>query len=156
MQIDIGKINVLPLNLTLEVDYLKSVDQLIALGRYDWVNEEVVDPDVFPIPEELMGANSKISARICYFNCPFESDILLAKMKKNFFRPANFFELLVLGYKYPQLQTRFPIVALGSVWTGSIANGVPVLQFDGKKRILNISWFGRDWEGDFHFLCIPV
>jgi hypothetical protein len=67
-------------------------------------------------------------------------------------QPLTLKELLHLGVKYPDLQRKDWIVALGSKWRDPYGDvGVPYLYGDGGGRYLNLHWLGSDWYPHWRF-----
>lgn len=99
----------------LNVDYTKTVEQTIADGKYGWVNKDITVKN-FPTSPEMIGKKVEVFAKLFHFNNRISSDYAISEMDKAGYRPATLMELLTLGILFPELQRRFPIVALGSVW----------------------------------------
>ncbi len=137
------------------VDYSKTVPEMIKLGRYDWKNSGVSKKN-FP---KLNKSSDKIklSGKLFSLEWGISRKKAISKMKKLGYRPATFFELLFLGYLFPNLQRLFPIVALASVWDDEHgAHSIPYLDANGDWRGLSLSYLFDDWEGKFHFLGIKI
>ena len=140
--------------ITLTVDYNQTINQMVAAGNYDWKNSDITE-DNFPLPTELLGKKMPVPAKLLHFNRDISSEDAISEMERTGYRSAILSELLALGKSQPDLQRKFPINALGSVWR--VTNGdrfVPVLRVDGQRRELNLLWLGRNWRGDYHFLAV--
>jgi hypothetical protein len=140
----------------LEVDYSKSLEQMLAAGGYDRVgNAELLKK--FVLPAEVLGMIMTVSAKIFHFEKRIPSTEAILAIRQAGFRSANLAELLVLGMVFPDLQTQFPIAAFGSVQLPVIGQTyVPFLGIGGnkKQRIIDLRLFNRDWYEYCRFLAI--
>ena len=127
-----------------------SLKDMIALGHYDWVNQNITE-DRFPMPANLvLGAEPKLF----HFNRSISSDSAIKEMDKDGYCLATIWDLLDFGAKNPEVQRQFPIVALGSVCGVDGDRYVACLDRDDAKRCLDLCWFGGDWRGDCRFLAV--
>ena len=113
------------------VDYDQTLKQMICAGQYDWIDNDIVS-NHFPVT----GTGQKeTEITLFHFNRVISSDNAIVEMAKAGYRPALVEELLTLGAAYKELQKKFPIVALGSVWQApGGSRGVPSLHWDGRGR----------------------
>src|ERR1039458_7111616 len=135
----------------LTVDYSKTLEQMIADGKYDWKNSEIKAKN-FPLNGQ---GTTAVNIELVHFNRNIESDTALAELDKMGLRPATLPELLAFGAKYPDKQREFPIVALGSVWRS--LNGdryVACLCCDGSKRFLRLFWLEDGWAAFCRFAAV--
>lgn len=138
----------------LNIDYTKTIEQVIADGNYDWGNSNI-NAKNFPISPEMTGKKVEVSTKLFHFNKDISSDNAISKMDKDGYRPATLMELLVLGFLFPELQRQFPIVALGSVWHNALDDRcVPFLDVDDSRRELYLRWFDDDWDAHCRFLGV--
>ena len=72
-------------------------------------------------------------------------------MDKAGFKPATIWDLLGLAVKEPNLQRKFPVVALGSVCVLDGERHAPYLHEGGDGRGLVLGWFGGGWEDCYRF-----
>lgn len=138
----------------LPIDYAKSLEQMIANGRYDWKNDELTAKR-FPIVGEgiveyefrYIHPNRKVSS---------ENAVYLIKKEdsENPWEPAKTEHLLAYGEAFPEEQRKFPIVALGSVGEVRGDRHVPCLDKGGSERGLNLGWWGGGWNDDCRFLAV--
>jgi len=141
-------------DIKLTVDYTKTVDQAIADGKYGWKNSDITAKH-FPISPEMIGTKVEISGKLFHFNRSMSSEDVIKEMDKDGYRPAVLMEALALAAAYPELQRRFPIIALGSVWRVSFGNRrVPCLLVDGYDRKLFLYYFGNTWVAQVRFFGI--
>ena len=133
------------------VDYVKSLREMIQVGKYDWVNDDITS-DHLPITGS--GQEEK-EITFFHFNRRISSDGTIAEMEKAGYRPALVEELLALGAAEKELQKQFPINALGSVWQSPRGyRRVPYLVWAGGGRILSLAWFGGAWDGRWRFAAV--
>ncbi len=71
-------------------------------------------------------------------------------------RPVTSPEFLALTKAYPDLQRKFPLVGLGSVWVDSYRiRRVLSAYEDSGKRSLDLDWDGYEWRGSCRFPAVP-
>ena len=99
------------------VDYSKTLEEMIAAGKYDYVNSEITSIN-FPIPSDKSGSKNP-EAIILHFNKRIDTEKLLKILNRKGFRPGTLPELLAFGAKYPEAQIRHWVIALGSSWQDS-------------------------------------
>ncbi len=132
----------------IEVDGTKTLEQLIADGRYDWKSSDIKKKN-FPIKNET---KRTATIELFHFGKNISSEDAIKEMEKEGFQPATIEELLALGAKHPDLQREFPIIALGSVWHDCDGDrGVPGLGLGGGGRGLGLYDWGGAWGGRFRF-----
>ena len=95
------------------VNYTRSLRDSVVAGRYEWVNDKVVE-DQFP-PSKGEQGRKKQCFKLFHFKKEIESQEVIREMTMNGYRPATLRELLAFGEVNPNIQRRFPIIALGSV-----------------------------------------
>ena len=135
------------LTVLVEVDGTKTLEWMIADGKYDWKNSDINQKN-YPIQN-----TTKRTTEIEFFHFPdgTSSDNAEKKMAEEGFRPIINEELQAIGAKHPELQREFPIVALGSVCSFFFAQYVPVLGVDGNGRKLNLNYRADGWSGGCRF-----
>lgn len=136
------------------VDYSMSLVDMISAGRYGQVCREI-NHENFPIERrdttervEVVLVHPRVGSGEMY------PDKLLAEMHHFGLRPATLPELLALGASQPDIQRRFPIIALASLWRrpGDCDN-VPSLDIEGGMRTLVLKR-RLGWGGGFCFACV--
>lgn len=131
-----------PKTLRIVVDYGLSLEQMIAAGKYDWSYSEITAKR-FP----LKGIGKvELEPKLFYFGREMSSDDVIAEMDKEGFRPCTIEELLAIGEQHPELQRKFPLVALGSVSEINGDRDVAYLHSDGSGRYPNLVWFDGGWD----------
>lgn len=142
------------------VDCGQDLAQMILAGGYDSVNSDIT-ADHFPLAK---GSGKRaVKVDLLHFNCYFNNgDEVVAKLKEvndwlaeqgasYRYRFARVEELLALGAAYRDLQRKYPIGALGSIWRDAggdrrfafLSRGVRVRNLH--LRYLGIG-FGDDWR----------
>lgn len=139
------------LTFELAINYDQFLDQMIAVGRYDWTNSDITVEN-FPITGQGQLA---VRAELFHFNRVMFSDQVLQELDRAGYRPATIEELLALGGQEPDLQRQFPIVALGSQWRRSRRHwSVPCLGEWRSLRGLDLFWFESGWFEVCPFLAV--
>lgn len=101
-----------------EVDYTKSLADMVKAGGYDYVSESITAEN-FPIE----GDGVVESELFMVYDYGWQaSRWVIEKMEKMGLVPAKIEHLLALGAKYPDLQREYPIICLGSSWVSSAYN----------------------------------
>lgn len=93
------------------VDGSKSLAEMVAAGRYNYVHPNITSEN---FPSKMTG-KMDIDTVLVHLGQRFPSRTVLAELDKRGLRPATIFELLAFGAKNSGKQQKFPIVALGSV-----------------------------------------
>jgi len=135
------------------VDYTRSVEEMVKAGAYYTWNKDI-NSNSYPISSDKIGTKEHLSASLFCFHRYIKAEQAIEMMVENKSRTATAHELLAFGEKYPSLQMRAPIIALGSTWWGSIANYVLILDSNGVWRELLVIEFNRMFARDFRFLGI--
>lgn len=124
--------------------------EMIALGRYDWVNSDITEGN-FPMPEGFtLGSEPKVF----HFDRTISSEKAIKEMEKQGYRPAMIWDLLDYGAKNPEEQRKYPIVALGSVAVFGDDRDVASLHRGGSARRLCLDGFDCGWNDYCRFLAV--
>lgn len=137
-------------NLTITVNYGLSFAEMIAAGHYDWTNSDITE-ERFPV--KGIGKVER-NIELIHFGYDIASDDAVKELARRGPRPATTEELLAFGTKYPELQRKFSIVALGSSAHVSGRRYVPFLCRLGAKRNLYLFWWGVGWLDVYRFLAV--
>ncbi len=138
--------------ISLTINLNKTVAQLIADGRYTWINIDI--PKLFKLEPTTGTLTQEIL--LLRYNKNMSSQAVTTDMERQGLRPATFLELLWIGIQHPLLQLEFPIVALGSVVELSGSRRVAVLGCNNRERDLDLGWFVADWFMDYHFAAVRL
>ena len=133
------------------VDYTKSIEELVKLGKYDWANGDITTKN---FPTKRSG-KMKTEINLIHFDRSISSEEVLKELDKMGYRAAELYELLTFGARYPDVQREFPVVALGSVWQSpSASRCVAYLRRRDSKRYLLLYDFGRGWSAYCRFAAV--
>jgi hypothetical protein len=140
------------------VDYSRTVNKMIAAGKYDGVGHDLDGIKNFSFPSELIGTKSKISSKLFHFDDKINRKHIIIEMNALGFRSATLAEILALGELYPDLQKIFKfIIGLGTIWRDDDNDFVAgMLHTYGKERCLASNPIYRGWprNSEFYFLGI--
>ena len=128
------------------IDYGQTLVDMVKAGKYDWLDCNIIQ-NHFPIKGS--GQQEKEVA-LFLFGRAISSDDAIAEMEKAGYRPARIEELLTLGASQPELQKKFSIIGLGSVWQSLC----PCLHWYGGYRCLALYGLERDWDEDYRFAAV--
>lgn len=128
-----------------------SFDEMLKAGNYDSVNPNITKEN-FRLDDE---GKTEEDIFILHLDRTMTSVEAIAEMEKQKLRPATSSHAIYFGARYPEEQTKHPIIFLGSTWVDSHGDqNVPYLDvIDGKRR-LGLEWFGRDWYAEFRFAAV--
>jgi len=134
------------------VDYGRSVDDGVKAGRYDWVHSDIISRNVPTVRKDT----AEIAVELVHFNQCISIRDALRELDRMSFYPAELHELLAFGEKYPEVQFKFPIVTLGSVFRGGHRGDlcVPCLGGIGSWRGLGLDWVGTIWSEVCRFAAV--
>ncbi len=134
------------------VNYILSLEEMIAAGRYDWKNDDITAKH-FPMKGEGI---ADVDIQLVHFGHMMDSsDKVIRELDKMGLRPASIEELLAFGAKYPDVQRQFPIVVLGSLWRRLDGDhSVPFLHGLGSGRRLRLGLFESGWRGLYRFAAV--
>lgn len=136
---------------TITVDETVSVEDAVKAGKFDWNNNNITSANFPKLANEQKSDKEII---LFHFNKTMSSEVVIAEMDKAGYKPANILTLICLAVKEPDLQRKFPIVALGSVCRLVGDRLVPYLYERGSKRYLDLYFFGNDWLDHYRFLAV--
>lgn len=135
---------------TLTVNYDISLADALVLGKYDSVNGNITQAN---FPPSGKGTQT-IEAALFHFDKTMTSKRVIAEMNKAGYRPATIEELLALGQVNPDLQRKYPIVALGSSCVVDGGRNVSYLSWGSNERKCNLSRFDFDLNDRCRFLAV--
>lgn len=146
--------NVATATATVAIDYAKTLQDMIAAGRFDWVNNDITRKR-FPIKGTGV---VEMETRVFHFDRYLSSEDAVAAIKAddkaNPWEPAPIEALLAYAAKHPDEQRQYPIIGLGSVAKVGGRRFVLYLTRDGARRDLLLFWWGGDWLGDCRCLAV--
>jgi len=95
-----------------------TIKELVVAGRYSYANTNITDAN---FPQEQEGAE-KVSVELVHFNRAVSTHDVLTELDARGRRAANVAELLAFAAKYPEIQHKFLIAALGQEWQYHTSN----------------------------------
>lgn len=127
-----------------------SLTEMIALGKYDWVNQDITEAN-FPMAEDFtFGTETKLF----HFDRDISSENAIKEMERAGYKPVTIWDLLDYGAKNSEMQRKFPIVALGSPAQFGGSRNVAYLCGSDTKRSLRLCWSDDGWRGYCRFLAV--
>lgn len=123
---------------------IPKLEELIKEWKFDYVNFKIEDR-LFPEPKEI-----KNDYKLFHFNELLSSEDAIQKMKKEGYKPANVYELLL----WKDWIEKDWITALGSVGRVDGDRRVPCLDGNDSGRGLSLYWWDGDWAADCRFLGV--
>jgi hypothetical protein len=134
--------------------YDKSIDAAVHDGKYDYAVPQVSD--------KYFAAQTQarvVDFRLVGFKEEVHSETAIIEMfaDEEYLQPATLPELLTFGSEFPDIQRKFPIVALGSGHVFGQKPGVrqsPYLSTDNGKRTLQLGAWDFTWSTAFRFLAV--
>lgn len=139
----------------LDINYTRSLETMVALGRYEYVNGDITAEN-FPVGS----GEASVEAVLVHLNRRASDEEVLAELQQYGLRPATMAELAAFGEQYPDQQCKYLIVALGSVGTdhhGDRSVGCLVgrpLVGRPPYRGLNVFPLGFGWAEHGRFLAV--
>lgn len=135
------------------IDFGKSLEEMIAAGKYDWRNNEITAAR-FPITG---GGTVMVDGKLFHFNRNTTTDEVERELDKAGYRAATIAELLAFGASFPEVQRQFPVIALGSVGLVGGDRRVPYLHGHDAGRSLGLRWRdGVGWDDACRFLAVRL
>lgn len=135
---------------SLAVDYDQSLVEMVAAGNYDSVNPHIAD-DNFPVGS----GEAEIEAVLVHLDRVVSYNKVIQIIGRQDLRPATLPELLAFGTKHPELQCRYPIIALGSVWAAPFGiRRVGCLWSYYGQRKLYLLWYAFRCDKGDRFLAV--
>lgn len=135
---------------TLTVNYDLPLADMVKVGGYGWVDENITPTNFPPSGKGTM----KVEGALFHFGKSMKSEAVITEMEKQGYRPATIAELLALGQTKPDLQREYPIVALGSSCVVGGNRSVPCLFEGSRGRHCCLLWFVNEWRGGCRFLGV--
>lgn len=136
---------------TVTVDETMSVEDLVKLGEFGFDN-----PDITTERFQSLKKGQKLDKEVflLHFNKDMSYEAVIDQTDKFDFKSANVWDLISLAMKEPDLQRKFPIVALGSVCGLGVNRRVPCLSEGSSGRSLCLDRLIGDWGNRSHFLAV--
>jgi hypothetical protein len=133
------------------VNYDLSVEEAIDAGNYQAVHSDI-NAKNFPSTRRGQAALEIVLVR---FEHRMRSEDVLQELNKDGLRAAELSEFLAFGAKYPDVQRRFSVAGLGSVWRDRKGyRNVPCLYEASEGRYLDLHWWDDGWYSYTRFAAI--
>jgi hypothetical protein len=133
------------------VEFEKSIEELLVLGKYDRADLDINSKHFLA----RRTRNVRTIIDLIHFDSILSSDDALVVLHKMGYRPADAYELLTLGIKYPDVQREIRIVALGAVRQFPRGDHwVLYLSADGPERLAVFNWSQYDYGGRRYFAAV--
>lgn len=123
---------------------------LVVAGHYDYENSDIT-AEHFPIKGSGIIEEDAV---LVHFNRSISTDAALAELDRMGLRAGDIAELLAFGEQHPEVQRKFPIVELASVWAHRVGDRcVAYLWSHAGERHLYLHVVAYDWHGHYRFLA---
>lgn len=142
--------------LNIVVDYTRHLDDMIAAGAYPLNRSDKITENNFPRLAREWGRRN-VGFKLLRFDRTVKLDEVNREMEAEGGIHATVRELLAFGAANPELQRKFTIVALGSIWVTPMDNEVAVaLGCDGKQRFVTLDAVRKPlgWDSSYVFLTV--
>ena len=135
----------------ISVDYERSVEDGVKAGLYDYTNPNITSINF----KTKRKGKADLVVELVRFNTRISTDYALRELDRMGYRPVELRELLAFGEKYPEVQRKFPIIALGSAWwRRDGVRRVPCLYGSGSRRDLYLHWVEYGWGLFYRFAAV--
>ena len=134
-----------------QVNYDLSVCDAIEAGDYQAVNASITSEN-FPTSRS---GQADLEIYLMRFGGRMTSEEVVDALSKKGMRPAELREFLAFGATYPEMQRKFSIVGLGSVWRDKKGyKNVPCLYMASEGRYLDLHWWDDAWYSYSRFAVL--
>ena len=133
------------------VNYDLSVEDAIQAGDYQAVHSEITSKN-FPSTRK---GQAEMEIMLVRFDHRMTSADVIRELEGEGLRAAELPEFLAFGAKYPDVQRKFSVVGLGSVWQDRKGyRNVPCLYTASEGRYLDLHWWDDGWYSYSRFAAI--
>jgi len=127
------------------------VEEAIQAGDYQAVHSEITCKDC---PSTRRG-QAELEIMLVRFDHRMTSENVVRELEGEGLRAAELPEFLAFGAKYPEVQRKFSVVGLGSVWQDRKGyRNVPCLYTASEGRYLDLHWWDDGWYSYSRFAAI--
>ena len=127
---------------SVNVNYDLSVEEAISAGNFQAVNADINAKNFAP----TRSGQAALEIVLVRFENRMKSEEVLEELNKEGLRPVDLSEFLAFGAKYPDVQRKFSIAGLGSVWKDRKGyRNVPCLYEASEGRYLDLHWWDDAW-----------
>jgi hypothetical protein len=124
------------------VNYNLSVEAAVNVGDYQAVHSDITTANFPP----TRAGQAELDIVLVRFDERMRSEDVLQELDKEGLRATELPEFLAFGAKYPDMQRKFSIACLGSVWRDRKGyRNVPCLYTASEGRYLDLHWWDDGW-----------
>jgi hypothetical protein len=135
----------------LSVNYDLPLAEAVDAGKYQGVHSSITNQN---FPSKRHG-QAQLDIILVRYDRRMTSEEVLSELDKDGLRPAELPEFLAFGAEYPEVQRRFSVVGLGSVWKDRKGyRNVPCLYEASEARYLDLHWWDDGWYSHSRFAAI--
>jgi hypothetical protein len=152
---------------TFTVDYGLSLQEMIDLGHYDWVNPGIASEFC---PHDMTLGKTQVTAKLFTVGglspamgrgaVVMSRDAVLSNLDRPDLRPATMEELMAFGAAFPNEQRNGLIAAFGSVWHSGWWPVVGIIYQERSERDLGTHKYNNSlaggWLSTERFLAITI
>jgi len=133
------------------VNYDLSVEEAIGAGNYQAVHGDISAKN-FP---STRSGQAELEIVLVRFEHRMRSEDVLQELDKEGLRAAELSEFLAFGATYPDVQRKFSVAGLGSVWRDRKGyRNVPCLYEASEGRYLDLHWWDDGWYSYTRFAAL--
>ncbi len=133
----------------LHISQNPSLTERIMKGKYTDMDPRITE-ETFPI---LIPHDYRVQYELFHFDMVMPSQLVVEKMTQKGCRPATLIELLEFGRSKPEIQKKFPVIALGSaIKKGDGECRVPFCDNCGSR--ITLASYGAQWNKACRFLAV--
>ena len=133
------------------VNYDLSVEAAIEAGNFQAVHADISSKN---FPSQRSG-QANLELVLVRFEHRMRSEDVILELEIEGLRAAALPEFLAFGAKYPDIQRKFSIAGLGSVWPDRKGyRNVPCLYEASEGRYLDLHWWDDGWYSYTRFAAI--
>jgi hypothetical protein len=140
----------------LDINYNLTFADMINAGNYDWVTLMINDIQI--LPTLTQSGVDKVEYKLFHFTTHITTGAIRKRIKgpvkNDAWKLAAIEHLLAYGCTFPYIQTRYPLVALGTSLNIGGHDRVPYLGTNMCGRFLSLVWLDNDWGSQYRFLAI--
>jgi hypothetical protein len=124
------------------VNYDLSVEEAVKAGDYQAVHTEITAAN-FP---SIRSGQADLDIVLIRYDRRMASEDVVRELDAEGLRAAELSEFLAFGAKYPDVQRKFSVAGLGSVWQDRKGyRNVPCLYEASEGRYLDLHWWDDGW-----------
>jgi hypothetical protein len=137
------------------MEYSRTVAELVETGKYDRIDHGIFEPDDYDNPPEAVAS---LEVEEVVFHLSGESSFadIVERMRQAGLRQVSRKEILNFGWRHPDVQRGFPLVALGChIQIKDSVYGI-CLRGDNTSRAIGLCNRDQKWPACYRILGIVV